>query len=158
MKPSTRHPGTRGFTLIELMVVVAVLAVIVGIAAPSFQAFLEGQRVKALAYDLTTDLLLARNEALKRNVNVNVTPTDADNWNNGWTTTATGANPTVSVRSASAHAVDIADAPALITFDVNGRVTAPAAEVRITIGTGASIRCVELALSGRARSSVGACA
>ena len=147
----------RGFTLIELMVVVSILAIILTAAAPSFRAFLEGQQVKALAYDLTTDLLLARSEALKRNVNVAIARSGAD-WSGGWTTATAATNERISTRNASAHTVAISGAPAAITFDVNGRVSSPAAEVRITIGSGsAASRCVELGLSGRARSSLGEC-
>jgi len=146
----------RGFTLVELMVVVAILATILGAAAPSFRAFLEGQQVKALAYDLTTDLLLARSEALKRNASVSIARS-GDSWSSGWTTATAGADP-ISARNALRHAVAISGAPASITFDVNGRVSSPAAEVRITIGdSSGAIRCVELGLSGRARSSMGAC-
>ena len=41
----------RGFTLIELMVVVALAAILAALAAPSFKSFVSGQRVKAAASD-----------------------------------------------------------------------------------------------------------
>ncbi len=58
---SFRHPSrtkARGFTMIELLTVVSVLAAIVGLAAPSFSEFLQAQQVKGLSYDL--DLNAAR--------------------------------------------------------------------------------------------------
>ena len=146
----------RGFTLIELIVVVAILVTIVAVVAPSFRSFLQGQQVKGLAYDLTTDLLLARSEALKRNVNVSITP-NSGNWNSGWITQTEATEDQISARNESALAVSISDAPAGITFNVNGRVSAPVDDVRMTIRSGQVARCVELAVSGRARSSVGAC-
>ncbi len=136
--------------------VVAILVTIIGVVAPSFRSFLEGQQVKGLAYDLTTDLLLARSEALKRNVNVSITPTSG-NWNSGWVTQTEATEDQISMRNESALAVTISDAPVGITFNVNGRVSSPTDDVRMTIRSGEVARCVELAVSGRARSSVGAC-
>ena len=165
MKRSPLHLGTacrpsrpqHGFTLIELMVVVAILAIITTAAAPSFRDFLEGQRVKAAAYDLTADLMLARSEALKRNASVSIVRS-GDSWGQGWTTATVVDPTTISLRNASSGGV-FAGAPASITFDVNGRVSSPTTEVRMTISgsSGGSIRCVEISLSGRARSSIGAC-
>lgn len=146
-----------GFTLIELLVVVAVLVVLLGAVAPSFRSFLEGQQVKSLAFDLTTDLLLARSEALKRNTSVQVARTGSS-WTNGWTTATEATNTRISTRNASAFAVTVsASAPTSITFDVYGRVSSPTSDVRITLAAGGASRCVELDLSGRARSTVGAC-
>lgn len=149
-----------GFTMIELMVVIAILVVVLSAVAPSMRSFLEGQQVKALAFDLTTDLLLARSEALKRNTSVTVTR--GASWNGGWTTVAVAApTPPISVRNATAYAVTVTvspdGAPAAITFDPYGRVSAPANDMRITLSAGGSTRCVELDVSGRARSSLGAC-
>src|SRR3954468_24614341 len=87
----TRRPAglrqrmQRGFTLIELMVVVTILIVVLAAVAPSFRSFLDGQQVKSLAFDLTADLLLARSEALKRNASVQVARTGSE-WTGGWTT------------------------------------------------------------------------
>ncbi|MBW8830078.1 MAG: GspH/FimT family pseudopilin [Burkholderiales bacterium] len=152
----TAIPGaTSGFTLIESMVAVAILGVLLAAAAPSFRTFIRDQQVKALALDLTADLLLARSEALKRNASVSIAHSGAG-WSDGWTTATSVTNERISTRNASTAAIVFSDAPASITF-VNGRVSSPAVEVRVTlVGIGTS-RCVELDLSGRARSSVGAC-
>lgn len=146
-----------GFTMIELMVVVVILVVVLSAVAPSMRSFIEGQQVKALAFDLTTDLLLARSEALKRNGSVTVTR--GATWSSGWTTAAAAAPATpISVHNATAYSVNIsADAPAAITFDLYGRVSSPTSDVRITLSAGGATRCVELDVSGRARSSRGAC-
>ena len=148
-----------GFTLIELMVVVVILITMLGVVTPSFRAFIETQQVKSLSYDLTADLLLARSEALKRNANVSVARTGGGG-EGGWATTAVVANEIIARRNSSAQAVTVTSAPATIVFDANGRVLAPAAAVRITISNsnGSAHRCIELDLSGRARSRYGACA
>ena len=40
--------GARGFTLVEMMTVVSILAVMLGILAPSFSGFLASQQAKSL--------------------------------------------------------------------------------------------------------------
>jgi type IV fimbrial biogenesis protein FimT len=160
---STRRPASvrqhiqRGFTLIELMVVMTILIVVLAAVAPSFRSFLDGQQVKSLAFDLTTDLLLARSEALKRNASVQVARTGSA-WTGGWTTATVLTNTRIGTRNASADSVTVSStAPASITFDVYGRVSSPTSDVRITLSASGASRCVELDLSGRARSTVGAC-
>lgn len=158
-KSEALGPSSRslGFTLLEMLVVVTLLAIGLAIVTPSFRSFLDGQLVKGMAYDLTADLLLARSEALKRNATVQVRYSDSS-WSSGWTTETVATRERIASRSANARTLDVSGAPASITFDVNGRVAAPAASVRMTITapTGAT-RCVELDLSGRARSRLGAC-
>jgi type IV fimbrial biogenesis protein FimT len=59
-----------GFTLIELMFTVVVLAVLLGIGVPNFRDFVRNSRMTAAANDLLADLNLARSEAVKRRVPV----------------------------------------------------------------------------------------
>ena len=148
--------GARGFTLVEMMTVVSILAVMLGILAPSFSGFLAAQQAKSLTYDLTSDLMLARNEALKRNVTVSISRAGSG-WEQGWTVSTVATAEQLSRRNASAQAVSISGAPASIRFDPNGRVSSPLGSVRVTIGGGTSYRCVELDPSGRVRSQYGAC-
>ena len=159
MKQRSGARSGRGFTLVELLTVVAVIAVIAAIAAPGMRSFAATQRVKSLAYDLTADLLLARSEALKRGVSVTVTPSGAT-WGSGWTSAAGAEN--ISTRNAVDSSLTFAGAPASVTFDVNGRVSSPTTQVRMSVSSSAasgdtSRRCIELDLAGRARSRVGVC-
>jgi type IV fimbrial biogenesis protein FimT len=142
--------------MIELMTVVSILAVMLGIIAPSFSGFLAGQQAKGLTYDLTGDLMLARNEALKRNASVSITRLGTG-WEQGWTVATVATNEALSRRNASAHSVSVSGAPASIRFDPNGRVSSPLGTVRISVGGGQNYRCVELDPSGRVRSQIGAC-
>ena len=61
-----------GFTLIELMVTIVLLAVLLGIGAPSFAEFIRNSRITSTANDLLAALHLARTEAIKRRAPVTV--------------------------------------------------------------------------------------
>ena len=79
----------RGFSLIELMIVLAIMAVLLTIAAPSFSRFIAGQRIKTASFELQTALMLARSEAIKRGPAATVTvAAKSSNWANGWTVTS----------------------------------------------------------------------
>lgn len=67
-----RRPLRSGFTLIELMIVVALIAVVLTLAAPSFRDFILMQRLKSINAQLVTDIQFARTEAASRNVPVYV--------------------------------------------------------------------------------------
>jgi type IV fimbrial biogenesis protein FimT len=58
---------TRGFTLVELMLSLGVLAILVAIAVPSMRSFIENSRIRAASESLQNGVTLARNEAVRRN-------------------------------------------------------------------------------------------
>jgi type IV fimbrial biogenesis protein FimT len=64
---------TPGFTIIELMLVIAVTAVVVTLAVPSMRDFMIRQRVKAVNSELVNDLQFARSESITRSRPVRVT-------------------------------------------------------------------------------------
>ncbi len=63
---------TRGFTLIELMVVIALIAILTAIAIPSYQTFMVRSRLKGAARQVMSDLMNARMMAVSLNQNVKV--------------------------------------------------------------------------------------
>ena len=69
LRQNPRPPACRqcGFTLIELMVTVAVLAIVLTVAVPSFANLVNGNRLTAQANDMLAGLILARTEAIKQN-------------------------------------------------------------------------------------------
>lgn len=70
--PLKRQTTSSGFTLIELMVTIAVLAIIVSIAAPNISTQLANQRVKSTAATLANALKEAKVESIIRRQNVEV--------------------------------------------------------------------------------------
>ncbi len=95
-----RWPVQAGFTLIELMVTIAVLAVIVAIAVPNLQQFAVRSQLSGLTTDFARDVARTRLEAISRNTCVKMclsantsnaligtTPTcdaSGSDWQPGW--------------------------------------------------------------------------
>src|SRR5688572_26386195 len=73
----SNSPAQRGFTLLELMVTLAVMAILIALALPSFRDVSMNLRMSGLVSDLMADLALARSEAIKRNLTVMVCPAPA---------------------------------------------------------------------------------
>jgi len=79
----------RGFTLIELMVTLAVAAILLTVAIPSFTEMIKNNRLTTEINELVTVLNFGRTEAIKRGIDVTVCKSNtgtscAGNWQNGW--------------------------------------------------------------------------
>jgi len=81
----------RGFTLIEMMTAIFIMAILVGLAVPSFREASLSSKLSGFANDIVASTQLARSEAVKRNVAVTmcassggVTCDNPDGWEAGW--------------------------------------------------------------------------
>lgn len=87
----------RGFTLVEMMVVIAIVAIIATLALPSYRNLIASNKVTAASEELYSALLFAKSEAIKRNQTVIVCQSDSPNstaanaacstgtdWSTGW--------------------------------------------------------------------------
>lgn len=77
------HLYQRGFTLLELLIAVALLATLARLAAPGFKTLVSNQQRQVFANELASGLRMARVEAVTRNRTVIVQAIGGD-WRNGW--------------------------------------------------------------------------
>ena len=76
---SKLRPSTSGFTLLEVLVVVIIVAILAGIAAPGWLAFMNRQRTSTVKNDIAESLRQAQTDAIQLRSNRNVTVlTNAD--------------------------------------------------------------------------------
>lgn len=80
-----------GFTLIELMVTIAIAAIVLTMGVPSFLSLIQNNRMITVTNDFVTDLNLARSEAIKRSSRVTLcksadgaTCIQEGDWSQGW--------------------------------------------------------------------------
>ena len=66
----TPHPSSAAFTLVELLIAMAIIAILLGLAAPSFQAFVQDARITSEARKFSLALQTARSEASRINASV----------------------------------------------------------------------------------------
>ncbi|MCG8428746.1 MAG: GspH/FimT family pseudopilin, partial [Chromatiales bacterium] len=77
----------KGFTLVELVVTLAVASILLSVAIPSFKDIIRNNRATTYANQFIADLALARSEAIKRGLPVFMTSkgsSSGDEWGNGW--------------------------------------------------------------------------
>ena len=165
-----RRPRTRprGFTLIEMMITIAVAVVLLAIVAPSFRQLISNQRIKTASFDLFSALNYARSEAIKRNATGGVTLQAGALTNGAW---ATGwrivdpADASKNLRSWGAinnlSVAEEAGGITSVTYGRDGRLTggtAPRFEITTSPSvSGVKARCVQVDLSGRPATIEGVC-
>lgn len=145
-----------GFTLIELVMTIAVAAIFAAVAIPSLRSFIVGQRVKTAAYDVFFSLTLSRSEAMKRNQDVVFAPATGG-WQNGWTVVA--GTITLAQHEPFPDLVIAGPTAAGLTYTGTGRLKTLATPFDISgvSGSNATPRCVSVDLSGLPSSKTGGC-
>ena len=100
--------NSRGFTLVELLVTMALVAILLAVGIPSYQSITTSNRMAGEMNALIGDLQVARSEAVKQGLTVTICPSNStaapyacsnsSNWSGGWVifvgvSSATSSNP-----------------------------------------------------------------
>lgn len=153
--------SSRGFTLVELLVTIAVIAIIVSLGVPMYGQFTQGSALSGRSSDLVAAINYARSEAVTRRTTVRLGSLAGD-WENGWQVTDVAADTvlmTVDNRGQTVVALaEVADL-AEVDFDADGRVNADATFVLSTCSSEGSGDQRRIAVSrfGRVQLSKEAC-
>ena len=156
-----RPRTSAGFTLLELVIVIALIGILLRLAVPPLRGALADQRAKTVAYETMAALNLARSEAIKRNTNVTLTATTATATSSTCDGTQlwTLAVGTTTLQSWCVPAtVSISAGFANVTFKVDGRATA-ATSITVCDNPGSrrvKQRLITLDASGRPNLNLGA--
>lgn len=108
---------TRGFTIVELMIVVAIIAILATLAAPSFRELLKNNQVAAQNNELVSLINLARSEAVRRSGLVEV---DLEGSADGWGATVRVLGSAEPLRTATNTGVTLTGAPRTLVFNSRG--------------------------------------
>ncbi len=156
----------KGVTLIELMITLAILSILVGLAAPAFDSIRLSSRLRAYSNELVAGALLARSEAIKRNSVVklcvmNPNGDDCQNsteWENGWLIfhdvnnddTLDAGETLIAVHPAATTGYNLDGSAAVLTFagDGVGTTTFTMNVCRATPTVGVQERMVTVSASG----------
>ena len=159
-----------GFTLLELMVTLAIAAILLTIALPSFQESLRSNRVATTANEALASLALARSEAIRNTRGAGVCASaDGSNcgadWNSGWlvwsdanSNSAVDAGEAIVRYSQGKASVTVTGTTSALAFDSRGRSRTGAQAINLVpAGTAAPARCITISPTGQTRVTQAAC-
>jgi type IV fimbrial biogenesis protein FimT len=145
----------RGFTIIEILMTVAIAAILVAVGVPSFKDFILSARIKSAASDVYGALVFARSEAIKRGSDVTVDPVSGG-WINGWQVKSgstvlrtADAVPNLSIQCPSGTSC-----AQTVTYRRDGRLSSSTSQFVIDVASPPSPprvprRCVSVSVSGQ---------
>ncbi|MBI4809048.1 MAG: GspH/FimT family pseudopilin [Nitrosomonadales bacterium] len=161
------NPGLKpcqgGFTLIELMIGIVILAILVSLSMPSFQVWLQNSQIRNAAESISNGLQRARSEAVTRNIDVEFVLSGNSSWvvkvagladdiesrsntegsrNVSVTITPNGLDTITYNGFGGVKTLNLDSSMPFTQIDVDSSVlsSAESQELRVTIGTGGNIR------------------
>jgi type IV fimbrial biogenesis protein FimT len=125
-----RAQSPRGFTLIEMLIGIAIVALLLKIAAPSFRTWMQNTQIRSAAHAIADGINTARGLAISRNVQVQIQVTSLGSGNSPAWQMALVSAPAVPIQTWTsadgASSAQIAQAGGgILTFNALGRVVAP---------------------------------
>ncbi|MFZ6646705.1 GspH/FimT family pseudopilin [Undibacterium sp. TJN25] len=117
-----------GFTLIELMIGLVIVAIVLAMGMPSYSTWILNAKLRTAAESIQTGLQLARSEAVSRNAAVSLTMGSGSSWVVGCVVVTATCPTSIQSRATgegSSSAVTVSPAAAAVTFDNLGRMSSP---------------------------------
>lgn len=164
---TSRHQRSNaGFTLLELLVTIAVIAIVTSIAVPAFRSLVLSDRSLTQGTSLLLSLNLARSEAIKQDLangvtvctsTDGVTCTGTSNWAQGWIVLSSASQSTpISVIPAlpNGSALSVTPATTQVTFRSDGSAT-PVAFTLCDSRGWQYARYTQVAFTGRVTATLG---
>ncbi len=144
---------SRGFTLLELMLVITIAAILSGVGIPSFTRLIADQRIITAASEFQMALWRTRSEAIRLNRAVTLTPADDQlGWESGWI----ALDPTIAnhelIHRDPLVGVTVSSRATSLVYRPSGRLrgTAQASfEIASKTSSTPEKRCVRIDLSGQ---------
>lgn len=151
--------ANRGLSLIEVLIVMAIAAILLGIGVPNMQTFILNNRLASATHEFFTALQFARSEAVRRGEQITLVHNGAagsGNWGAGWTMCVDSNRDNACAGEETLRAGAPLQPPLtlygnanfanFVAFDASGRLT--------TAGGGAFVIChgANLVEDGRSRS------
>ncbi len=141
---------SRGFNLVEMVVVIAIISLLASIAVPSFTGMITRMKAQGAASDLHMALMKTRSEAIKRNANVTLALASGGK---GWTIAA-GGNVLESYTVSEGVSIS-GDDP--VKYNSSGRAGVVSFGIEAVMGSESVERCVSTSLSGLPKVKKSAC-
>ena len=89
------HSHQRGFSIVELMTAVVVLAILIAVAVPSYTSFIANSQIRTTAESITNGISTARAEAVKRNAQIIFILNNDTSWQIGCVIVVVGVCPAI---------------------------------------------------------------
>lgn len=156
-----------GFTLLELLVTLAVAAILAAVAVPGLRQFVTSTRASTQTNTLLTGLQRARSQAVNKPAMVTICPSvdgtacQGNNWNRGWIIRISKSDGQQRARVAQVGnpmsdgttLLNPSSAPERIEFTPAGAITSRRQFIGLQVGKGASaeLRCITISPAGESR-------